>query len=190
MLGANRGARAAPAVPFLVVVATVVVALAGCGTTKTVTSTVTETTTVSVAEPTDLEPPSRRVEFGHIRAVKPVGGHFEMTFDPALMLMGETANRAAQEDGVVGVGEPVPNDNYVVDESPRTYSYIVADDARVTLLVRTTPQKWAPTKESVAELVKVVAGTSALNLYEPLDSGTWITVDVDTVRAIYQQYRP
>jgi hypothetical protein len=190
MPGANRGARAAPAVRFLVVLVTVVAVVAGCGTTKPVTNTVTETTTVSAAEPTDLEAPRRRVEFGHIRAVKPVGDHYEMTFDPALMLMGETANRAAQEDGVVGAGEPVPNDNYVVDESPRTYTYVVADDARVTLLVRTTPEKWAPTKESVAELVKVVAGTSALDLFEPLDSGTWITVDTDTVRAIYQQYRP
>ena len=163
-----------------------VVALAGCGSTNTVT----ETTTVSAAEPTDLKAPSRRVEFGYIRSLKRVGDRYEMSFDPALMLTGETANRAAQEDGVVGAGEPVPNDNYVVNESKRTYTYLVADDAKVTLLVRTTPEKWAPTKESVAELAKVVAGTSALDLFEPLDSGTWITVDVDTVRAIYQQYQP
>ena len=56
--------------------------------------------------------------------------------------------------------------------------------------MRTTPEKWAPTRESVSELGKVVAGTSALDLFEPLDSGTWITVDVDTVQAVYQQYAP
>ena len=31
---------------------------------------------------------------------------------------------------------------------------------------------------------------SDLDLFEPLDTGVWITIDVDTVRSIYQQYRP
>lgn len=174
----------------LLVIVSAAVAVAGCGSTTTVTETVTETTSVSAAEPTDLAAPSRRVEFGIIRSLKRVGDRYEMSFDPALLLMGETANRAAEEDGVVGAGEPVPNDNYVVDESKRTYTYLVADDATVTLLVRTTPEKWGPTKESVAELANVVAGTSALELFEPLDSGTWITVELDTVQAVVQQYVP
>jgi hypothetical protein len=42
----------------------------------------------------------------------------------------------------------------------------------------------------VAELQKLVAGTSGLDLFEPLDSGVWITIDIDTVRAVYQQYKP
>ena len=190
MVRERRGSRAVLATVLLLATVPASIALTGCGSTTTVTNTVTETTTVSTGEPTDLAAPRQRVEFGTIRSLKRVGDRFEMRFDPAFMLMGETANRAAQEDGVVGSGEPVPNDNYVVNESKRTYTYFVADDARVTLLVRTTPERWAPTKESVSELVNVVAGTSALDLFEPLDSGTWITVDVDTVRAIYQQYVP
>jgi hypothetical protein len=190
MVRERRGSRAVLAMVLLLAIVLALFALTGCGGTKTVTNTVTETTTVSTGEPSGLATPRQRIEFGTIRSLKRVGDRYEMSFDPALMLMGETANRAAQEDGVVGPGEPVPNDNYVVNESKRTYTYFVADDAKVTLLVRTTPEKWAPTKESVSELAKVVAGTSALDLFEPLDSGTWITVDVDTVRAVYQQYAP
>jgi hypothetical protein len=39
-------------------------------------------------------------------------------------------------------------------------------------------------------LVKVLDGTSDLDLFEPLDTGVWITIDVDTVRSVYQQYHP
>jgi hypothetical protein len=113
-----------------------------------------------------------------------------MRFDPALLLSGETANKAAAEDGAVEPGEPVPNDNYVVDESHRSYTYFVADDAKVTLLVRTSPEKWGPAPVTVAELAKILGGTSGVDLFEPLDTGVWITIDVDTVRAVYQQYKP
>jgi len=180
--------------PLLALVAGVVVAgvVSGCGSTKTVTetTTVTQTTTVSAAEPTGLGAPRVRVEYGHIRSLKRAGDRYEMRFDPALILSGETANRAAAEDGAVEPGEPVPNDNYVVDESPRAYTYLVADDVRVTVLVRTSPEKWGPTPVKLVDLAKILDGTSELDLFEPLDTGVWITIDVDTVRSVYQQYRP
>ena len=159
-------------------------------TTVTETTTVTKTVTVSNTEPTGLGPPAARVEFGHVRTLTRVGDHYEMRFDPALILTGETANTAAAEDGAVEPGEPVPNDNYVVDESPRTYTYLVADDVKVTLLVRTSPEKWGPTPVELADLVEILDGTSDLDLFEPLDTGVWITIDIDTVQAVYQQYQP
>ena len=146
--------------------------------------------TVSSTEPKGFEPPRERVQFGHIKSLKRTADHYEMRFDPALLLSGETANTAAAEDGAAQPGEPVPNDNYVVDESTRAYTYLVADDAKVTVLVRTSPEQAGPTRETVAELVKILAGTSDLEMYEQLDTGVWITVDVDTVRAVYQQYKP
>ena len=84
----------------------------------------------------------------------------------------------------------MPNDDYVVDESPRAYTYLVADDAKVTVLVRSSPEQAGPARETVAELVKILAGTSDLEMYEHLDVWVWITVDIDTVRAVYQQYKP
>ena len=146
--------------------------------------------TVPGSEPSGLGPPRERVEFGHIRSLTRTSGHYEMRFDPALILSGETANTAAAEDGVVAPGEPVPNDNYVVDESSRAYTYVVPAEVKVTVLVRTSPEKWGPTPVSLAQLEQILDGTSDLELFEPLDTGVWITIDVDTVRGVYQQYKP
>jgi hypothetical protein len=179
-------------VPALLAGVAVAAVVSGCGSTTTVTetTTVTRTTTVSASEPTGLGPPGERVEFGHIRSLVRSGGHTVMRFDPALLLSGVAANTAAAEDGAVAPGEPVPNDNYVVDESHRAYTYRVADDVKVTLLVRSSAEEWAPTRVSLAQLVQVVGGTSDLDLFEPLDTGVWITIDIDTVRGVYQQYKP
>jgi hypothetical protein len=176
----------------LLAAAVALVVASGCGSTKTVTetTTVTKTVTVSNTEPGGLGGPRVRVEFGHVRSLVRTGGRYELRFDPALLLSGEAANAAAAEDGVVEPGEPVPNDNYTVDESPRAYTYLVADDAKVTLLVRTSPEKWGPTPVTVADLAKILDGKSDIDLFEPVDTGVWITVDVDTVRGVYQQYKP
>jgi len=169
----------------------VAVVVSGCGSTKTVTetTTVTKTTTVAAAEPTGLASPALRVEYGHIESVSRKKGRWVMRFDPALILSGVTANTAAAEDGAVAPGEPVPNDNYVVDESHRLYTYLVAPDARITVLTR-GGDRLLFTPLTVAGLAEVVGGTSDLELFEPLDTGVWITIHVDTVRAVHQQYRP
>ena len=65
-----------------------------------------------------VEPCGDRV-FGHIESLERKGDQFVLRFDPAWFTSGVTANTAAAEDGVVEPGEPVPNDNYVVDESHR-----------------------------------------------------------------------
>lgn len=151
----------------------------------------TKTVTAPVIAKTGLGPPAERVEFGHIEKLTRKGGRFELRFDPAWFLSGETANRAAAEDGVVKLGEPVPNDNYLVDEGHRLLTYVVPDDARVTVLTRKgDPRQLGATRITVPELAQIVRGTSRIKLFEPLSTGVWIRFKVDTVRAIDQQYRP
>ena len=82
----------------------------------------------------------------------------------------------------------VPNDNYVVDEGHRLFTYKVPADAHVTVLadgVDATPI-------TVAQLAKIVKGSEPLGhpLFEPLETGVWILYEVDTVRSIDQQYVP
>ena len=159
----------------------------GCGSTKTVT----ETVTVSTTAKSGLGPPQERVEYGHVKSLTRVGDHYVLTFDPAELLTGVTANKAAEEDGAVEPGEPVPNDNYVVDEGHRAFTYTVPDGAKVTVLTnKGDPAQLGATPVTVAELAKIVDGTSDVELYEPLATGVWITVDGDTVRSLDQQYRP
>ena len=164
-----------------VCLAAVLVLAAGCGGTKTVTRTVT----VDSSAKQGVGAPLEHVEFGYIKSLEQKGAGYELKFDPAWFLSGETANKAAAEDGAVPPGEPVPNDNYVVDEGHRLLTYRVAPDAKVTVLVD------GPESEpiTVAELARIVDGNHK-PLWEPIETGFWIRYRIDTVHSLDQQYRP
>jgi hypothetical protein len=159
---------------------------AGCGSTTTVTRTVTVTTTGA----TSVAPPSEQTQFGYISKLAKKGNRYEMRFDPALLLSGVTANTAAAEDGAVEPGEPVPNDNYRLNETRRLLTYLVAPSAHVTVLTKNGQGSLGETSISVAELSKIVNGGSHIRLFEPLATGVWLRVHIDTVRSIDQQYQP
>ena len=129
--------------------------------------------------------------FGHVSSLARHGEEYELRFDPAWFTSGVTANTAAAEDGAVEPGEPVPNDNYRIEEGHRLLTYLVPADAHVTVLTRTgDASSFGATPVTVAELAELVAGQKPVELFEPLDTGVWIRVDVDTVCAIDQQYQP
>jgi hypothetical protein len=129
--------------------------------------------------------------FGHIAALTPDGDGYRMRFDPEWFTSGVTANDAAAEDGAVEPGQPVPNDNYRVDEGHRLLTYLVPADTPVTVLTREgDPQSFGATQITVAQLAQLVDGEKPVELYEQLDTGVWIRIDVDTVCAIDQQYVP
>jgi hypothetical protein len=117
-----------------------------------------------------------------------------MRFDPAILLRGPAAQRAAVQDGAIRPGEPVPNDVYVVDETPRTLTFPVARSARVTVLTRTGTGALPRTRITVDELAAIVAGRNPRHrdLLEPA-AGVWIRIgarDPNPVLAIDQQYQP
>jgi hypothetical protein len=129
--------------------------------------------------------------FGHIASLKAEGDTYEMRFDQAWFTSGVTANTAAAEDGVVEPGEPVPNDNYRIEEGHRLLTYLVPEDTHVTVLTRQgDPAGFGATPITVAELAQLVEGETPVELFEPLDSGVWIRVDIDTVCDLEQQYQP
>jgi hypothetical protein len=129
--------------------------------------------------------------FGHISSLTASGDEYAMRFDPAWFTSGVTANKAAEEDGAVEPGEPVPNDNYVVEEGHRLLTYLLPADAHVTVLTRQgDPANLGSTPITVDELAQLVKGEKPVDLFEPLDSGIWIRVNIDTVCDLEQQYRP
>jgi hypothetical protein len=129
--------------------------------------------------------------FGHITSLVRTGNHYTMRFDPAWFTSGVTANVAAAEDGVVQPGEPVPNDNYVIEEGHRKLTYLVPTDTKVTVLTRTgDPGSNGATPISVDELARIVNGGQHRQLFETLDTGVWLGIRVDTTCSIDQQYRP
>jgi hypothetical protein len=158
--------------------------LAACGGTKTVVRTTTVTTTHSpIVSGTQWL-------HGEIRSVKADGNRFLLVFDPSLFLSGIAANVAQAQDQhrvcVPSKCPPVDNDNYVVDESHRTVTFLLPATIHGTVLVSSSDRRTI----TGSELAKLVAGTSTLKLYEPLQSGVWINVHIDTVRTFAQQYVP
>jgi hypothetical protein len=110
--------------------------------------------------------------YGHINSLTPKGHRFVLRFDPAFLVRGVTATRAALED--TGSSD-VPNDNYTRDESHRLLTYLVPATAQVTVLTHAT----CSTPTTVAKLAK------------PLPRAEfWIRVHGDTVRSLDQQYHP
>jgi len=142
-------------------------------------------------ETTSAAAPCGDRTYGHIATLKRDGDTYRMRFDPAWFTSGVTANEAAAEDGAVEPGQPVPNDNYKVEEGHRLLTYLVAPHAHVTVLTRQgDPANFGATPVSVDELAQLVAGQKPVDLFEPLDTGVWIAVKVDTVCSIEQQYSP
>jgi hypothetical protein len=141
-------------------------------------------------KPTTAAPCGDRM-YGHISSLKPDGDGYRMRFDPAWFTSGVTANEAAAEDGVVEPGEPVPNDNYKIEEGHRLLTYLVPADTHVTVLTRQgDPANFGATAIDVDELSQLVDGQTPVELFEPLDTGVWIGVKIDTVCSIDQQYVP
>jgi hypothetical protein len=127
--------------------------------------------------------------FGRISELTRDGEQYEMRFDPSFLTTGVTANTAAAEDGVVRPGEPVPNDNYEIDEGTRRLTYLVPADAAVTVLTNDGSGIMS-TSVSVSELADLVAGGKPVELFEPLSTGFWMRTHGDTVCTLDQQYKP
>ena len=144
----------------------------------------------SEPEPVAVQPCDNKV-FGQIRSLVRKGDHYELRFDPAFWLNGETANTAAAEDGAIEPGQPVDNDYYIVDEGRRTFTYLMRPGAHVTVLVN-NDTGFLSTPITVSELAEIVrtGKSSRRTLYTPLSGGVWVRYRIDTVCALDQQYRP
>lgn len=141
------------------------------------------------AEPRLAGPPAALTQYGYVRALTPAGASYRLRFDPALWLTGETANRAAREDGAIGPGETAPNDYYVRNESRRALAYVVPRLARVTVVsLRAGSPRSTPI--TVAQLATVLrGGRIGLRLYGR-GLGFWARIEGDRVVRLDQQYQP
>jgi hypothetical protein len=161
--------------------------LAACST-KTITGTVTKTVTVNAQNA-----PREISLYGHIKSLTSKGAGFELRFDPAEWLGGETANRAAIEDGLIPPGDVVPNDYYIRDEGHRLLTYFVPANAPVTVVTNQPGQGIRPTAITVSELVQILEGKNPAHrrIFDRGNHlGFWIRVATDTVRSLEQQYQP
>ena len=170
---------------------------AGCGSTKTVTVTVTKTkmrtVTVTSTAP-QVGPPAVQWLYGHVKSVEQTNGGYLLQFDPAVLTSGITANAAAaaaqgtscQPDQC----EAVPNDNFTLDDGHRLLVFRLPADAHGTVL--TQGSNLSGTRIDGRTLATLVGNGKApgVTLFEPLDSGLWLEVRIDTIQSFHQQYHP
>jgi hypothetical protein len=139
--------------------------------------------------PTNLPaaaPAGQMTQYGHIKTLKRVAGRVEMRFDPAWVTQGLTASRASLAD--TGSSE-VLDDHYYIEAGHRLLTYIVAPTAKIRVMLNSGANpKLTPIK--LAELSRIVNGGPHRKLWEPLSTGVWIRVQIDTIREINQQYIP
>ncbi|HEY3961313.1 MAG TPA: hypothetical protein VGL84_02195 [Gaiellaceae bacterium] len=148
--------------------------------TKTVTRTVT-----------GALPVADQSFYGTIVSMTPDrGGGYLMRFDPAWFLSGVTANVLYAEDQhktcAPRACEGVPDDYAVLEGGHRALTFLVPAGTRGTVLVHGVQGKTV----SVVDLAKYVRQGFHAKIFEPLVSGVWIQVHIDTVSAFRQQYRP
>jgi hypothetical protein len=133
------------------------------------------------------------VFYGHVRSLTPSGKRYILRFDPAWLLEGITAERAAVADGALPKGEPVPNDNYTRDESHKLLTFLVPRTARVTVLTNGGTHGIRNTRVTVAEFAQILKGRNPRHrklFGDESGWGYWARVRIDTVRSLDAQYHP
>jgi hypothetical protein len=113
-----------------------------------------------------------------------------LTFDEAEFLTGDAAQKAAEEDGVVPAGEPVPNDYYIRNPDKTTRTLRIANDAKITakrcqLCRHGQPGELGPFLASFSKGRQTFA-----NPYRGKYSLYWLTIENGEVVAIDEQYVP
>ena len=176
--------------------------LSGCslGGTQTTTATSTRTTTVTVTRtvttPVKPGPPaetSNAQYFGTPVSITQVDAkRYLLVFKPRFFLVGVTANvvGAAQQGTTC---EPlacpgIEDDHWVIAAGSTNLTFILP--ATTTGTVLTAEIVMTNTTVTAAQLSALVAGSKTPKLMEPLDSGLWLTVNVDTVTSFAQQFQP
>jgi hypothetical protein len=128
--------------------------------------------------------------FGYIRSVSTAGPTATLAFDQAEFLIGDEAQRAAEEDGAIPPGEPVPNDYYVRNPDTSTETLRVAADAQITARRCSLCRKGQPgdVGDFLASFTR--KGQTYADPYRGAESQYWLTIEDGTVVAIDEQYVP
>lgn len=170
--------------------------LAGCamGGTKTTTTTVTRTVT-SASGP--KKPPAAQAETAFVKyfgtpvsVTKLDAKRYAIKIKPAFYLVGVTANvafAAGQQKACEPLACPaVDDDRWVIPAGTQKLVFILPVATKGTVI--NGQQKTITV--TAGQLSALVAGAPTPKLIEGLDSGLWLTVDVDTVTSFAQQFQP
>ena len=164
--------------------------MAGCGGGADKSASPEPTQSQASTQTTPPPAPAPVEHFGYIRSVSTAGPVATLAFDEAQFLTGQQAQKAAEEDGVVPPGEPVPNDYYIRNTDTTTKTLPIANNARITakrcpLCRHGKPGQLDPFLASFMQGRQTYADP-----YRGKDSLYWLTIENGRVVAIDEQYVP
>jgi hypothetical protein len=134
--------------------------------------------------------PSPTEHFGYIRSVSTAGPTATLAFDEAQFLIGEAAQKAAEEDGAVEPGESVPNDYYIRDRDRTTRTLRISNDAKITAK-RCQLCRHGRDGQLGAFLASFMKkDRTYATPYRGKYSQYWLTIKGDEVVAVDEQYVP
>lgn len=162
-------------------------------TTLTVTRTVTTAATPTPAKGALAETENARYFGAPVSITKLDATRYALVLEPQFFLVGVTANvlfNAAQQNACqpLECSSP-PDDRYVIPAGARNLLFVLPASAKGAVLTM-DGGKMKSTTLLAPQLAALVNGAKTPQLVEPLDSGLWLTVDVDTVTSFAQQFQP
>lgn len=123
-----------------------------------------------------------------LKRIDQLEGSSELTFDLAYFLTGDAAAKAARQDGVIKMGEPLPNDYYIINDNPLLRTVPFAPDVAVRVI--DWKQCCDLVKGDFSAFVGAVDSGSAKGSYHGVTSPYWITVKGGVIVKIEEQYLP
>jgi hypothetical protein len=134
--------------------------------------------------------PALAEHFGYIRSVSTAGPVATLAFDEAQFLTGAEAQKAAEEDGVVPPGEPVPNDYYIRNPDKTTRTLRIADDAKITAKRCDLCRHGQPSQLGPFLAAFMKGRQTYADPYRGKYALYWLTIEDGEVNAIDEQYVP
>lgn len=147
------------------------------------------TTTTTTTLPDSDEGLADGTTFVWVREVTDDG----LVVDPAEVLTGEAARAAAEEDGVIGPGEDLPNDIYIKNNDTDTVRVVTAPDAELTVLTFDDSGNIVEENIKLHELEVAFTGDYAGHVIYGLVAGEFpvtVTVKDGVVTGFVQLYLP
>ena len=164
--------------------------MAGCGSGKDESASPEPTQTQASTQAAPPPVPASVEHFGYIRSVSTAGPAATLAFDEAEFLTGAAAQKAAEEDGVVQPGEPVPNDYYIRNADKTTRTLRIANDTKITAR-RCDPCRHGRDGQLGPFLASFMEGRQTYaEPYRGKYSQYWLTISDGEVVAIDEQYVP
>lgn len=185
---------------LLLAACTVVVLAAACakgssvvsGQSPTPATSPSPTPTAASAPPPSPSPSASPIlaegrSFGIIKSVD--AANSELVFDLEQFFSGDAADKAAQEDGVIGPGEHVDNDVYIRNVNTKLRIVPISSDVDIVLI------KWSNCCDhtfspQLARFAQAFPGPDPNEDFRGPSSPYWLTVKDGAIVKIEEQYLP